>query len=275
MLREFLRTLLVDSPPWARQLGLAHEHAAIAARHDRARAAWAPHLAASREAILAGAARCAARRRVLVIGAGDCLDVPVAELVAQFDETVLADVVVSPAARRLARRFPGRLRCVSWDATGALAALAASRRTITAPAARLCFERAEPGPPPGGEPDLVVSANCLSQLGLVPAHSLPAAEKDKQLPDACAAAAARRHLDWLAARSGVRVLLADAARLDIAPDGRVLKRENLRGRFGLRAPDRAWRWELAPIPEWSPDFHRVHEVGAWIDGPTTSQVPVQ
>lgn len=119
MLREFLRTLLVECPPEARQLGLAREHAAIAARHTRAQAAWASHLAASREAILAAAARCPTRRRVLVIGAGDCLDVPVAELVEQFAEVLLADVVVSPTARRLARRFWGRLRCVSWDATGA------------------------------------------------------------------------------------------------------------------------------------------------------------
>lgn len=101
----------------------------------------------------------------------------------------------------------------------------------------------------------------------MPGHSLPAAEKDEKLPDDCAAAAARRHLDWLAKRNGVRVLLADSARLDIAPDGRVLKRDSLRGRFGLRAPDRVWRWDLAPIPEWSPDFHRMHEVGVWIDGP--------
>ena len=72
---------------------------------------------------------------------------------------------------------------------------------------------------------------------------------------------------WLAARVGVRVLVADVARLDLAPDGHVLKRENLLGRFGLRTPDRAWRWDLAPIPERSRDFHRVHEVGAWFDGP--------
>ena len=267
MLREFLRTLRVDCPPWARQLGLAREHAAIAARHERVSAAWAPHLEASHEAVLAAAARCRLRRRVLVIGAGDCLDVPVAELVGQFAEVLLADVVVSPAARRLARRFRGRLRSIVWDATGALPRLAAGRRTITLTEARLIFEQAEPGSPPGGEPDLVVSANCLSQLGLVPGHSLSAAETDEKLPGACAAAAARRHLEWLAKRSGVRVVLADCARLDIAPDGRVLKREDLRGRFGLRVPDRAWRWELAPIPEWSPDFHRVHEVGAWIDGP--------
>ena len=73
-------------------------------------------------------------------------------------------------------------------------------------------------------------------------------------------------LEWLAKRTGVRVLLADVERLNIAPDGRVLKRESLSARYGLQRPDRRWRWDLAPIPEWSPDFHRVHEVGAWIYG---------
>ncbi len=95
---------------------------------------------------------------------------------------------------------------------------------------------------------------------------MPAYEKDKGLPERCAKAAARRHLAWLAQRPGVRVLLADAARLDIGADGRQLKKETLHERFGLPKPDRTWRWDLAPIPEWSRDFHRVHEVGAWIYG---------
>ena len=34
------------------------------------------------------------------------------------------------------------------------------------------------------------------RLGLVPAHSLPAAREDESLPDRCAAAAARRHFGW-------------------------------------------------------------------------------
>jgi len=93
---------------------------------------------------------------------------------------------------------------------------------------------------------------------------LRAKEKDHDLPDRCAKAAARRHLGWLAQRTGVRILLADAARLNIAADGREIKRESLSSRYGLEKPDRFWRWDLAPIPEWSPDFHRVHEVGAWI-----------
>jgi hypothetical protein len=267
MLPDFLRGLLTRCPPEARALGLLREHFAIARRHARVPAAWAPHLAASREAVLASAERCARRGRVLVIGAGDCLDVPVAELAGIFGEVILADIAVGPAARRWEKKFPGKVRCVAWDASGALAALAPVRATVTAREAPDIFARADPGPPPGGEPDLVVSASCISQLGLVPGHSLPAAEQDEALPERCARAAARRHIAWLAQRPGVRVLLADLARLDIGPDGRQLKRETLHDGYGLRAPDRKWRWELAPIPEWAPDFARIHEVGAWIDGP--------
>lgn len=269
MLVEFLSSLFVKAHPAARRLGLVYEHIAIAARHRRVRAAWAPHLAASRAAVLEAAQRCGAFRRALVIGAGDCLDVPVEELAAKFDTVVLADVAVGRTARRWARKLAPRVQCVAWDATGALASVAAAKASLDRKAAEKLFTDADPGAPPGSEPDFIVSANCVSQLGLVPGHSLPAADEDEDLPERCAVAAARRHLAWLAARptATVRIVLADAERLDVAPDGRELKRENLHKRFGLRAPDRRWRWDLAPIPEWDPKFHRVHEVGAWISAP--------
>ncbi|AOS43654.1 hypothetical protein Verru16b_00706 [Lacunisphaera limnophila] len=264
MLSGFLRRLFTRCPPAGRQLGLLREHEAIAERHTRVRAAWAPHLAECRKVVLETAARCPQRRRALVIGAGDCLDVPVAELAERFDEVVLADIVLSAEVRRWVRKMPGRVRGEVWDASGALAALAAVRETVTATVAPDFFARADPGPPPGGLADFIVSANCISQLGLVPGHSLPAYEQDTGLPERCARAAAKRHLAWLAQQPGVRLLLADAARLDLGPDGRQLKKETLHERFGLPKPDRTWRWDLAPIPEWSPDFHRVHEVGAWV-----------
>ena len=267
ILPDFLRGFLADCSPAARELGLLHEHKAIAKRHRRVQASWAPHLLASRAAIMAAAARCPRerRRRALVIGAGDCLDVPVAELATQFEHVVLADIVVGAEAKKLARQFPGRVSCAQWDASGALATLATIKATLAPGDAAAYFAAADPGPPPGDEPDLIVSANCISQLGLVPGHSLPAYEKDKQVPERCARAAAKRHLDWLAARpAAVRILLADAARLDVGPDGKLLKRDTLHERFGLPKPDTLWRWDLAPIPEWSEKFHRVHEVGAWV-----------
>ncbi len=266
MLTRLLRSIATTCPPAARQLGLLREHEDIAKRHARVRAAWAPHLAACQAMVLATAERCPLRRRALVIGAGDCLDVPVAELAERFEEVVLADIVTGAEVRRWALKFPGRVRGENWDASGALATLAAVRKTVASHEAPGIFARADPGPPPGGEPDFIVSANCISQLGLVPGHSLPAHDQDKALPERCAKAAAKRHLAWLAQRPGVRLLLADAARLDIGPDGRQLKKETLHERFGLPKPDHTWRWDLAPIPEWSPDFHRVHEVGAWVWG---------
>lgn len=263
MLRSFLQRWFTECPPAARVLGLLREHEDIARRHERVRTALAPHLAASRAAILEAAQDCTQRERVLVIGAGDCLDVPVAELVEIFREVVLADVVVSRTARRWARQRRGRVRAINWDASGALATLAARRERITAGEAPEIFAQADPGAPPGGPPDLIVSANCISQLGLVPGHSLPAMAGDQALPERCARAAAKRHLAWLQAQPGAKVLLADAARLDIGPDGRQLKKETLHERFGLPKPQRTWRWDLAPIPEWSREFHRVHEVGVW------------
>jgi hypothetical protein len=244
---------------------LAHEHAAIASRYSRVASAWASHLAASHEAILNGANRCSARRCAFVIGAGDCRDVPVDELARTFELTVLADIVVSSAALGFARRHSGRVACWPWDATGALAELASRRETISADEMFSLFENAKPVSLPGEEPDLVISANCLSQLGLIPTASLRAVKKNHALAQQCANAAARSHLRWLAQRRDVRVLIGDIARLDIAPDGRVLKREDLTNDLDLRPPDRAWRWNLAPIPELSRTFHRVHEVGAWID----------
>lgn len=59
--------------------------------------------------------------------------------------------------------------------------------------------------------------------------------------------------------------MADAARLNISAEGNLLRREPLTDPIGLPLPDRQWRWDLAPIPEWSHRYHRVHEVGAWMD----------
>lgn len=265
MLPKLLHRLLVRCAPGARELGLAHEHVALAGRAHRVQAAWASHLSASRAAILEAVSRCTERRRAIVIGAGACRDVPVAELAAQFAEVILIDVVIGLTARRLARHSRGRVRTIAWDVTGALRALSEQPSRLDAKGVENLFARASPPAPPGGEADLIISANCMSQLGLVPAHYWDPNRRDESFQDRCARAAARVHLTWLAARSGVRVLLSDVARLDIAPDGRTLKRESVIDGLPLRAPDRTWRWDLAPIPEWSAKFHRVHEVGVWFD----------
>jgi hypothetical protein len=264
MLAELIRYARLRCPRYARRLGLAREHVAITFRHRRLRKDWAPHLEASKAVITEAIDRCVNRRRALVIGAGDGRDVPVDELAARFDQVVLCDVVVGPELRGFARKHPGQVLVAEWDATGALEALASGLNTLSTAAVETLFREGEPGQPPGGEPDLVVSANCISQLGTVPASAYDPGD-DEGFASRCAEAAAQRHLLWLSARTGVRVLIGDMARLDVAPDGSVEKREEVPGMKGLRAPDHTWLWRLAPIPEFSREFSRVHEVGAWID----------
>ena len=104
-MRDFFRSWRVNCPSWARELGLEREHLAISRRHERVRAAWAPHLETSRRLMLEIADRCSSRRRVLVIGAGDCLDVPVDGLAEKFAHVVLADIAVGVEARRWAKRW--------------------------------------------------------------------------------------------------------------------------------------------------------------------------
>ena len=171
MLGQFLAAARLHSSIPARQLGLEGELTAISSRHARVGAAWTPHLEASRRVILEAAGRCTQHGWALIIGAGDGRDVPVKELAERFELTVLADIVISSAARHLAAAHPGRVICLPWDATGAIAELARRRTSIQAREAVSLFEQATPEPLPGPEPDLVVSANCLSQLGLIHAHA--------------------------------------------------------------------------------------------------------
>ncbi len=268
MLLEWIDCLRMTCAPGARALGLAQEAAAINARHRRQRRSWSGHLEACAGAIEQAARLCHQKRRVLVVGAGACLDVPVGALLDQFGEVVLTDVVVGPAMRRWERRGGGRVRVLAWDATGALGRLAQRRgEPWTADAVADCLHKSDPGHPGCDEADLVISANCLSQLGLVPADALSVADWDEDFPRRCTRIAAMRHLRWLSERRGARLLLSDVARLNVAPDGRVLERETIFGEIGLRAPDRSWNWRIAPIPEISRHWHRVHEVGAWLDQP--------
>jgi hypothetical protein len=53
---------------------------------------WEPHVANSRRRILEAASRCERHSRALVLGAGNCTEIPLEELARNFDEVVLTDL---------------------------------------------------------------------------------------------------------------------------------------------------------------------------------------
>ena len=266
MIREAIQSLLTPCPWFLRRMGYAREQAGISGRLARNKAAWAPHQAATREAILAAAALCQGRRTAVLLGAGLLYDVPLAELTRFFDRVVLADLLHTPWPWRIPRLKAERVR---YDCTGALDALWRAGGAMGEEEAIHLFQTAQPPPLPEADTcDLVVSVNLASQLGSLPADWLCA--KRPRSPGFSAQlriAAAARHVGWLRGLSGVRCLVADRTMIVRERDGTESEREPLLDESGLGPPERAWTWNLAPIPEWCHEHHLEHEVGAWIFPP--------
>ena len=248
-------------------MGYLREQIAIDARLSRNRKAWAPHLEATRSLILEAARRCPRKRCVLLLGAGLQHDLPVRELCEVFERVVLADLTHRPGPRRRARAA-GAL-CAEFDASGALAEIWKRGATLEDDALVRVVEKADAGLPAEtqGEPDLIVSANLASQLMLLPAEWLEAqgeGERGYDFGVRLGAAAARRHLDWLRARSGIHVLVTEVARRRVGEDGRVLSREELPALRGPGEPAASWNWRIAPRPEFERRQDLEHEVAGWI-----------
>ncbi len=208
-------------------MGHLREIIAIQARHRRHRAAWAPHLEATCATVLEAADGCARHDTVLVAGSGLLLDVPIDALAARFARVLLADVVHLRTARRRTRALSNVFH-VEADVTGCLEAVHRTR----GPAA--------PAGPFLDDPriDLVVSANLLSQLPLLPCAWL-GVEPD----GAFARTLVEGHLAWL--RSFPRAcLVTDWQR--VYSTGEV---EDALAGAALPAGGREWTWAVAPRGE--------------------------
>jgi len=169
----------------------------------------------------------------------------------------------------LDRRGPANVRRMTWDATGCLERWYSDPRMDEAEA--LALAAVDPGWPAGvGEPDLLVSANIISQLDLLPAPWL--AQQRKRADDfseRLGTVLAKTHLAWMNRQAGHHLIIGDLGSTLIPADGSAAESRDLPpSQIGLPTPDRTWDWELAPIPEWNRTHHLRHHVGAWFLEPS-------
>jgi len=272
MILEALEQLFSPCPaPW-RRMGYLREQIAIKARHRRHRAAWSPHLEASRRQVLSAALACPRGGTALLLGAGLQQDLPLEELSAHFDRVILADLVHTPLNRALARRRgSGNLEFAEFDAAGCSRRLYQEGGDLSEQALEALVGGADAGLPAllgGREPGFTASVGLASQLMLLPLEWL---ERDREFSEGFEArlrtAALRAHLAWLGRRDGSTLLLTDRRRRERGLDGRLLREEWFPGMQVLPEPGASWVWPLAPAPELSPDLSVEHEVGAWLPVP--------
>ncbi|MGX7707866.1 hypothetical protein [Methylobacterium sp. Gmos1] len=239
----------------ARRLGYAGDSVRLAARSRRCRAAWAPHLAQAKDGVRAAMADLPRQDTAVVLGSGLLDDVPIDDLARAFRRVVLVDAVHPWRGRLRARGRPNVVRLVH-DLSGTQDLLLGRGRDFCPVLPPVCREA-----------DLVISANLLSQLPILPVARLEAAGRLGSWidPDAFGARIVAAHLDALAGLPGRICLVTDRDEAEEDRDGRVLERIDLLYGVDLGPAVREWEWVLAPFGEAARDRRLVHRVAAWPD----------
>ncbi len=260
MLADLIQRLVTPAPLAHRRLGCVGDSVRLASRSRRCRAAWAPHLSATRDIIREAIASTRMRDTAVVLGSGLLDDVPIAELAAVFRQVVLVDAVHPWRSRLRTRRFPNVVRLAA-DLSGSFALLAGRARTLVEPLPAICRKTGT---------DLVISVNLLSQLPIRPVELLenrrrPAGLWHPEQGDAFGRAIVGAHLAALDTLDARVCLVSDVEEVVVDRDGHELKRTDLL--FGARLPEteRRWVWSVAPLGEAGRGRATLHHVVGYPD----------
>lgn len=246
MLAEWIRHALIRCPPALKEAGVLYDLIALESRARRLRHVWKPHQERCRALVREWVEQTPGRDRVVVLGSGLLLETPVVWLAEQYRQVVLVDLFHMPGVRRQARSWPN-VTLTAMDLTGCLEGLGdvAQGGSLPVPAATL---------PVAEGADLIISANCLSQLSLRPA--VVAWHGGALIPDlirAWEAAIVRSHVQALSEQAGAVGLICDRFRIGTDRDtGQVRERYDLLHGADLppfAGPVAEWDWLVAPAPE--------------------------
>jgi hypothetical protein len=260
MLLDLVTHLTTSCSPYVRRLGYLDETIAMRGRYRRNRTAWQPHLDNTYAFVLAVAEKIRNRSKVVVLGSGLLLDVPLAELATMFGEVVLMDVVCLPEVRRQIKGY-GNVSFVEHDVTNIAERLYRNRQQGV-----LELPKAVPAP---SEIDkcagLVISLNILSQLWVIPrsyaAKQRPGFPHD-QVED-WSRQIVESHYASLRSMSCDVCLVADHEFVKRDKSGSIISRASTLYGLVLPEPDALWTWNIDPGGNDGLSSSKELNVGAW------------
>ena len=259
MIGEFLRYITTLAPERIRKFGYLKRLIALEFRAKRCETAWASHQRATRNFILKIADLCERQRVAVVLGSGLLLEVPLKGLAEKFERVYLVDIFHMPQVRREAKKH-FNVKLLTGDITGVFQAIKENHPPgghTPAPPARI---------PHLKEADLIVSCNCLTQLGgpfnayFEKTRGFSDLDSDKltyQLMEAHCKAIAND-------ATGVGVIISDVERF-VMQDDKIVSRTDLLKAYKLPltptlAHNEEWDWLFAPHPEEHPSHDYIHTV---------------
>ena len=190
---------------------------------------WQPHVANSHRRILDAASMCERRSTALVLGAGNCTEIPLHELAQRFDEVVLLDLddaSMAAAVEDLPDELIPKVHLSVQDVTRFAAPLMRRlwRAVEESETAEQSFERisealsnveADDGPPTYPDADLVVSSLVFSELHRYPLSYASRLVRDKfgkRFADSAGYGRFRARLQQVALRDHVGLLAGSCRR---------------------------------------------------------------
>ncbi len=259
MIPELFTYMRTPCPKYVRKMGYLREAIAIEARRRRCSQHWAGHLENTKSAVCRAIQLCGKKRKVVVLGSGPLLDLPVEVLAAAFEEVVLVDIVHLLSATRTVRRY-GNVRLVSADITGIARKLFHAAQTgesdLPEPAALF--------PGRDNKTDLVISLNILSQLPVIPKEY--ALKKLPWINEAVLEAWGQRimanHYDSLRGLPCSVCLITDYAVIVRDEKGGAGEQSPTLGDIRLPWTGESWTWDITPRGEASRLFSEHREVAA-------------
>jgi hypothetical protein len=246
MLVEYFTHFLTPCPAHVRGMNYLYEIIAMRSRARRNRAAWQPHLDRTKEYVLSCAAKSEKRGKVVVLGAGLLLDVPLAELSRMFRKVVLIDIVILPEVKKRAQQF-ANVSILQHDVTNVAQALYESVRQ-----GNVDLPMSVPMVPSvDTETDLVVSLNILSQLWVMPrAYALERLKgiDEERLDDWCGEIV-DAHLTYLRSLQCRVCIVADHEFIKRDKDGKMVSRGTTLFGRQVEEYETAWTWNIVPLGE--------------------------
>ena len=253
MLIEWIQSKLTSASKTVRTIGFVNSTVALEARHKRCAKQWQPHLDKCHRAILENLP--ATAKRILILGSGPLLEVPIEELLKRGLKIVLVDVVHPAKPKKFASRYPEQIELIEADVTGIVELIKAKDFE-----AIQCLQF-HPPVAEWGHFDYVVSANLISQLALDPYEAL---KRYKWADDAFFGRLAKSmgdaHLDWLKNFKTKTLIIADVERTYFDTKGTEIEKVTSAYRLNRGERNAAWDWEISPLGEVSKNFCYIMHV---------------
>ncbi len=243
-----------------RRMGYLYEAIGLKCRYKRHPDAWQHHLEKTRQFVLSAADKSKERGKVVILGAGLLLDVPLETLSSMFCEVVLIDIVCLPEVHRRIKGYDN-VRFIQQDVTNIAEML---YQNVQYGRRELPFSNPVL-PEISKDTGLVISLNILSQITVVLRKY--ALKKLKGIATDHVAAwcgqITAAHYDALMSLPCDVCLIADHRYTKRDRNGKITAQGSTISGVSLPTPDDSWTWDIAPLGEESRLHSKGLDVGAW------------